>query len=116
MDQHYRRIHGRPKEGETSLESRPRDDAESRIDRSSDMDIEGSTESTPGALGIDIESTGQTYGQPRVGLSQRSQHHPNSAPLQVLRVKLDSLKAQKDRFDEAILTLEAAVAVFQGGS
>ena len=82
----------------------PRDDAESRIDRSSDMEIEGSTESTPGALGIDIESTGQVYGQ------------PNSAPLQVLRVKLDSLKAQKDRLDEAILTLEAAVAVFQGGS
>ncbi len=97
-------MHGRPKEGEASLNSMPREDAESRVDHPSDRDIEGSTERTPGALGIDIESTGQVYGQ------------PNSAPLQVLRVKLDSLKAQKDRIDEAIMTLEAAVAVFQGGS
>lgn len=96
-------------------------DAEGKTNYSSDIDMDGSTESTPRALAIGGETMGQAYhDQPSVASGQRSPNRQNSAPLQVLQAELDSLKAQKlesvSRLDEAISTLEAAVAVLQRGS
>lgn len=76
----------------------------------SEMDVDGSKESTPFAVGPDNETMGQN---PRI-LTCR-----NDTPVQVLQAELDSLKSQRleavRRFDEGISTLEAALAILRRG-
>ena len=90
--------------------------AESEMSHSSDIDIDESTESTIRAPINGDNTIGQACDHPIIASNHRTAHLGKSAPLQVLRDELDSLRAERlavvSLLDEKISTLEGALKVF----
>ena len=123
LNQHYRRVHGRTVSDENSpkaLLGAEGEDAEGTPNNLSEMDLDGSTDCTshPSKIGTETMIPGRD--QSSNALNQPSSAGPITSPLQVLQAEIGSLRAEKvkavRRFDRAISTLEAALAVLQRDS
>ncbi len=97
-----------------------RADAAGKSKYPSDVDSDGSRESTSRILEQSGEIIGQASDDPGMFSGQQFRNRRNSAPLQVLQTELDSLKAQRQdtvsRLDTDISALEAALLVLRRDS
>ena len=120
LNQHYRRVHERPDHSTDSPKALVRADAAGESKYPSDVDGDGSTESTPLILEQSGEIIGQASDDPGMFSGQQSRYRQNNAPLLVLQAELDSLKAKRQdtvsQLDTDISALEAALSVLRRDS